>query len=169
MWFMTPVQVLTSSDLQAYLSANHVTAEIIHCDIPTPTVEAAAGAMGTLPERIVKSILFVVREEPVLAIACGTSAIERRAIAALFGVGSKQVKLAPSPLVLELTGYPAGAVPPLGHRRKIPTLIDLRVLAQPEVYAGGGEENALLRIAPVEIQRLTGARAVDLQAASPPG
>ena len=43
----------TSSDLQAYLSARHVTAEIIYCDIPTPTVEAAAEAMGRMiPRRL---------------------------------------------------------------------------------------------------------------------
>ena len=42
------------------------------------------------------------------------------------------------------------------------SLRDRRVLAEPEVYAGGGALDALLRIAPAEIVRVTNAETGDL-------
>jgi prolyl-tRNA editing enzyme YbaK/EbsC (Cys-tRNA(Pro) deacylase) len=72
------------------------------------------------------------------------------------------VRLADAATVEAITGYPVGGVPPLGHPQLLRTLIDRRVLAEPEVYAGGGALNALLRIAPAEIVRWTGAETVDV-------
>ena len=69
--------------------------------------------------------------------------------------------------MLEITGFTAGAVPPFGHLRPIRTLLDLRVLEQETVYAGGGDENALMRLSPKVILHQTGAEVLDL--ISPPG
>lgn len=154
--------MLTPHDVQAYLEANAIVGEIVHLDVPTLTVEAAAQAVGVPPQQIVKSILFLVGEHPVLAITCGLDYIERRAIAGLFGVGRKRVKLATAEEVLRIAGYPAGAMPPFAHQQSLDTLLDQRVLGQPEVYAGGGAENALLRLSPQEILRATQARVLDL-------
>jgi prolyl-tRNA editing enzyme YbaK/EbsC (Cys-tRNA(Pro) deacylase) len=45
--------------------------------------------------------------------------------------------------------------------------MDERVLDRPEVYAGGGAENALVRLAPEDILEATQARVIDLL--NPPG
>ncbi len=154
--------MLTPADLLAYMQAQGVRGEIQQLDVPTPTVEAAAQAVGTSPEQIVKSILFIVDDEPVLAITCGYAYVERRAIAALYGVGRKRVKLATPEVVLQISGYEVGAMPPFGHRQLLPTLLDQRVLGLHEVYAGGGAENALVRLFPEDILRVTGAQVMDL-------
>ena len=148
-----PQTVLNSSDLQAFLDANQIPGELVHCPAPTPTVESAAQVMGVLTDQIVKSILFLVAHRPVLVVACGTGIIDRKPIADRFQVGRKQVKLADAESVVRITGYPAGTVPPFGHRQPLTTILDPRVLAQPFVYAGGGEENALVRLDPAEIRR----------------
>jgi len=154
--------VLTSSDLRNFLEAHAIAGQILFLEVPTLTVQAAAEAVGACPSQIVKSILFVVGEQPILAIACGTDRIERRAIAGLLGVGRKRVKLADADTVLRLAGYEVGAMPPFAHRRPIRTLLDQRVLGQSVVYAGGGAENALLRLSPSEILRITQATVLDL-------
>ncbi len=89
------------ADLQAYVDQHGISGEILYLDDRTPTVEIAARAVGTRPEQIAKSILFLIDEQPVLAITCGIAYVERRAIAALYGVGRKRVKLA-------LPGYRVG-------------------------------------------------------------
>jgi prolyl-tRNA editing enzyme YbaK/EbsC (Cys-tRNA(Pro) deacylase) len=134
----------------------------LHLSVPTPTVEAAAVAVSAMPEQIIKSILFLVNDQPVLAVACGKSAINRRAIAELYGVGKKRVKLAAPEKVLDISGYEVGAMPPFGHCQPLTTLIDPRVLESPAAYAGGGAENALVRLNPQEILRVTGAKILDL-------
>lgn len=157
-----PTTRLGPHELGGYLQAHAVQAEILQLSVPTPTVEAAAQAVNALPEQIIKSILFMVDEQPVLAIACGKSTIGRRAIADLYGVGKKRVRLATPEMVLEISGYEVGAMPPFGHRQPLTTLIDPKVLDSSASYAGGGAENALVRLDPQEILRVTGAKVLDL-------
>jgi prolyl-tRNA editing enzyme YbaK/EbsC (Cys-tRNA(Pro) deacylase) len=154
--------ILNPDDLLSYMAENHIEGELLFLDVPTPTVQAAARAVRADVNQIVKTILFLVRDESVAAIACGTAPVDRRLIARHFGVGLKQVKLARAPQVLQITGYAAGAVPPFGHLHSSRFLLDPRVLLQDTVYAGGGAENALLRLPPQSIQLLTGAEVIDL-------
>ena len=62
--------LLTPSDLQAYMQAQGIPGKILLLETPTPTVEIAAQVVSAQPDQIIKSILFTVDEEPVLAIAC---------------------------------------------------------------------------------------------------
>ena len=151
-------------DVQEYMRTHDVGGEIVHLNVPTPTVETAAQAVGAKADQIIKSILFIIDERPVLAIACGLSNIQRRAIADLYGVGKKRVKLATREMVLEISGYEVGAMPPFGHLQPLTTLMDTQVLDLTDAYAGGGAENALLHINPRDIQRVTGAKVMDLLA-----
>jgi prolyl-tRNA editing enzyme YbaK/EbsC (Cys-tRNA(Pro) deacylase) len=152
----------TSVDLQKYLDDNEINGEIIFLDEATPTVETAASALGTTPDKIVKSVLFTVGSELVLAITRGPRFIERRAIAAHFNVGRKQVKLASPSSVISTTGYPVGTVPPFGYYEPIRVLMDYSVLEPSEIFAGGGAYNALLRIDPRELLSITGVTILDL-------
>jgi len=157
-----PTARLGVDELSNYLQAHAIPGEIMRLSVSTPTVEAAAKAVGTSVDQIIKSILFIVDEQPVLAIACGISNINRRVIAELYGVGKKRVKLASAETVYEISGYEVGAMPPFGHRRPLATLIDLRVLNFTDAYAGGGAENALVHLNPQDILRVTGAKVLDL-------
>lgn len=163
---MTVPDRLGASDLQAYMDQNSIRGEIIRLDQPTPTVPDAARAVGAAPEQIVKTILFQVNGEPALGIAGGTTPIDRRVIAGQYQVGRKQVKIAPPETVLEILGYPVGTVPPFGHRRKLPAMLDQALLGLEEIYGGGGEINALVRMAPAHLAEVTGAVITDLL--SPP-
>lgn len=146
---------LNSHDLKSYLIRLNIPAEIVQCPEPTPTVEDAARVMGVQPNQIVKTILFLISGQPVVVIACGTGNIDRRPLADRFGVGKKQVKLAGAEAVEQLTGYPAGTVPPFGHKQQFITILDPQVLSHHLVYAGGGEENALVAVDPRDIARVT--------------
>lgn len=157
--------MLTPSDVQRFMDVRGIAGEMLHLETPTPTVETAALAVNTSPQQIIKSILFLVNEDKVLAITCGTEVVDRRSIAKVYEVGRKRVKLAPPEVVLEIAGYPVGAMPPFAHNEPIPTLIDPRVLEQPYVYGGGGAENALVRLLPDDILKATQAQIVDLTAA----
>lgn len=159
---MTDSRIFTAADLQTYMDQQGICGEILILDVPTPTVEAAAKALGIQPRQIVKSVLFEVLGEGVLTISCGDQLVERRVIGALYGVSRKRVKLAPAEVVLDLTGYLVGTVPPFGHRDHLRTLLDPRVLEFGEVYAGGGDHNALVRLDPQDILRITQADVIDL-------
>jgi prolyl-tRNA editing enzyme YbaK/EbsC (Cys-tRNA(Pro) deacylase) len=148
------VTLRNDKDLARWIAENSVAAEVVRLPVETPTVQAAAAAVDVPPEAILKSLVFLVAGQPCLVIANGLAKVERARLGAHWGVGKKRIKLAPAEKVLELTGYPVGAVPPFGHRTPSPTLMDPAVLAQPVVYAGGGGIGTLVRLAPQELCRV---------------
>jgi Cys-tRNA(Pro) deacylase len=155
--------MLGAEDLKKFVERQDIAGRVIHLEVPTPTVEAAAEAVGTTPARIVKSLLFVVEGKPVLVIGSGDVRIDKKRLAAHFGVGKRRVKLADHETVEKITGYDVGGVPPFGHRRSADILIDRHVFEQDVIYAGGGSVNALLEISPGELLRVTQATVLDLQ------
>jgi prolyl-tRNA editing enzyme YbaK/EbsC (Cys-tRNA(Pro) deacylase) len=152
----------TPADLADFIAKNAIVAEIVPVAVETPTVPAAAAALGVATSQIIKSLLFLVRDQPVLVIASGETMVDRGILAARFGVGKKQIKLADPETVLRLTGYPAGGVPPFGHPAPLLTLLDRAVLTWDAVYGGGGDDRTLLRVTPGELARVTAAEWVAL-------
>ncbi len=147
--------------LQEFLSSHDIDAEIIVPGADTPTVPAAADALGVRQEQIVKSLVFSDREgQNVVAIVRGTAKVDRRKLSKAAGI--RKPRLASPDVVQEVTGYRAGGTPPIGHREQLDVYIDGAVFDEPVVYAGGGEIDALLRITPATIKDLTDACVVDI-------
>lgn len=153
---------MDSSDLAAFIAANSIAAEIIHTEDHTPTVEAAAQALGVHVEQIAKSILFIADGSPVLVIANGTSRIDYKRLSGCLNLPRKKVKMADAETVLGIAGYIVGSMPPFGHKARLRTLIDSRMFARPEIFAGGGDINAMVRVAPGEIMRVAAGERVEL-------
>jgi prolyl-tRNA editing enzyme YbaK/EbsC (Cys-tRNA(Pro) deacylase) len=143
----------TPADLARYIAEQGIDAQIVPVVEETPTVPLAAAALDVSAGQIVKSLVFEVRDAPLLVIAAGDRLVDKRALAARFGVGKKQVRLADAETVLRLTGYPVGGVPPFGHFTLLPTLIDIGMRRWSVVYAGGGDDHTLLRVTPAELAR----------------
>ena len=141
--------------LVMWLRQQGVDAELLRPGVPMPTVQLAASAIGVPEELIIKSLLFISESgEPVLAIASGSSKVDRHLLADAARLS--RLRLADPATVLALTGFPAGGVAPVGHRTPVPVVMDCSVAAKAFVYGGGGAEDALIRIAPRDIARLTG-------------
>jgi Cys-tRNA(Pro) deacylase len=153
---------MTSSELAAFIATHNITAKIIHMAEHTPTVEMAAQALGVQPEQVGKSILFVANDTPTLVVACGTNRIDYKKLADHLGLSRKRLRIASPEEVFDLAGYAVGAMPPFGHKIQLRTILDARVLTQTNFYAGGGDINAMLHVAPHEIQRVSNAEVVEV-------
>jgi prolyl-tRNA editing enzyme YbaK/EbsC (Cys-tRNA(Pro) deacylase) len=151
-----------AADLAAYIREHAIAAELVILAEETPTVEAAAAAVGVQPEQIGKSILFLVDARPILVIANGTTRLNYKKLADHLGVSRRRIKLATAEQVAGILGYSIGTVPPFGHKQPVPTLLEARVLDQDALYVGGGAINALIRLTTVELQRRTAAEPVSL-------
>ena len=158
--------MLTSRDLQRFIDDNRIAAQILPMAEDTPTVPDAARALRVSQEQIIKSLVFLVElspahdPQPVLVIAYGVRKVDDRLVARHLGVGRKRVKMARPEQALAITGYGVGAMPPFGHRAALRTLLDPGVVAQGEVYGGGGEINAMLCLTTQELVRVTRAEIV---------
>jgi prolyl-tRNA editing enzyme YbaK/EbsC (Cys-tRNA(Pro) deacylase) len=158
----------TPADLNRFIEDHGICAALVMPRHSTPTVSLAAQALSCAEEQIIKSVLFVIKADgdgrPAVVITNGVVPVDYRKLANLFGVSRKRIRLAPAEAVLAATGYPAGGVPPFGYPAAIATYVDRQVMQQSVVYGGGGDEHTLLRIAPAELVRVTGAAIVDVRA-----
>jgi len=148
---------LGPANLQAFLDNHQIDAEIVFPGAPTPTVPAAAQALGVEVDQIVKSVVFLVDDKPFLVYGCGTRRVDPRKLAERLHVNRKKVRLADADQVLEITGYAVGTVPPVGLKTPMPAFMDPAIQRYETVYAGGGGMDALLRIRSAELLRVSGA------------
>ena len=71
----------TATHLQTYIDQNQIQAEMLLLTEDTPPVPDAARVLGVQPEQIIKSLVFLVNQNPILVIANGTNKIDRRKLA----------------------------------------------------------------------------------------
>lgn len=149
---------MDEGNLQRFLDAEGIDAEIIRLGRKTKTVEQAAVALQTSKDKIIKTLTFIDGTgKPVLAIVTGKDAVDPKKLAkAIDTIG---VRMATPTEVKRHSGYSVGGVPPVGHKGKIKTVIDTKVMRKKIVYGGGGSDNSLLRIRPWDIKRLQDAMA----------
>src|SRR6266851_8274723 len=89
----------------------------------TATASDAAAAIGTTVGRIVKSLVFMAGEQPVLVLVSGSNRVDVEKVGRLL---RKPITRPNADLVKTLTGFSIGGVPPLGHAHRLATLIDRR-------------------------------------------
>ncbi|MCA9996642.1 MAG: hypothetical protein KDE56_12875 [Anaerolineales bacterium] len=149
--------MLTSNDLERFIAAQNIAATLVWPGVPTPTVVDAAAALGVAPAQIIKSVLFVADGEPVLVVASGQAKISSKLLADHLGLARRRVRVALGEKVTAVTGYIPGSVPPFGHLQPLATVLEAEVLALTgDIYGGGGDLDALLRLSLAELRRVVG-------------
>lgn len=141
------------------LAALGIQAEITEFAESTRTAEQAAAAVNAVVGQIVKSLVFLAGERPVLALVSGANRVDTQRLAAIAG---GLITRADADLVRQATGYSIGGVPPIGHTASLATYLDRDLLQYEQVWAAAGTPNAVFPIAPDELQRITGAAVADL-------
>lgn len=130
---------------------------------PTPTVPDAARVLNVEEDQVIKSLVFDAPTGPLLVIGAGTARIDQAKLARHLGVARRKLRFVRPDCALEISGYAVGSMPPFGHLRKLPTVLDSSVLRFEELYAGGGDTDAMLRVSLEELRTVTGAAVADLR------
>jgi len=152
---------MSREELENFIRKEGIDARILTFKEHTMTVESAERQLKVAREKIVKTVLFVDEKGvPVLAIVTGDKRVDEAKLAA--ACGAKNLRITRPSSVKHLTGYEAGALPPIGHKRDIKTFIDPKVMVFNKVYGGGGAVNSLLEINPQDIRKLTNAEVADI-------
>lgn len=152
----------TSDNLQGFIERNRIEATILPMAAHTPTVSDAARELGVETDRIIKSLVFMNDGSPLLVITNGLARVDRRKLAAYLGVGRKKVKFASAEQALAITGFVVGSMPPFGHRQRLRTVVDPSVTRWDTIYGGGGDINAMMKLTPRELIRVSGAEVQEL-------
>jgi prolyl-tRNA editing enzyme YbaK/EbsC (Cys-tRNA(Pro) deacylase) len=129
-------------------------------DVPARTCQEAAEALGLQTGQIAKSVIFRRKADDaaVLVVASGDRRVDEKKVAALVG----PIGRADAGFVKAKTGYSIGGVAPVGHVTPPVTLIDRELFRFDEVWAAAGHPNGVFRVAPAELEKLTGAPVADV-------
>ncbi len=133
---------------QKFITDNSLDAELVPFDTLVDhkdhVLEAIKDMNISLDDGI-KTIVFYDQDKPllegnaVIAIVPAMARVDRKKVKELCG---SRIKIAGSDEVLQLTGYPAGGVPPFGFQARV--YIDISLIKKEcYVYAGGGSVYAL--------------------------
>ncbi len=127
----------------------------------TKTAADAAAAIGVDIGQIVKSLIFAVDGEVVLAYVSGANQLDEKKLAAAAG-GAKCARV-DADVVREATGFPIGGVPPFGHTKQLRVFIDPDLLQYDEVWAAAGTWNDVFGIEPHKLLEASGGAVTDLK------
>jgi prolyl-tRNA editing enzyme YbaK/EbsC (Cys-tRNA(Pro) deacylase) len=124
----------TAAKFQSRLHALGLEVEVVMLPDSTRTAPEAAAAVGCEVGQIVKSLVFMRDEEPVMVLCAG----DRRVASERLGLRTARAEDARA-----ATGFAIGGIPPLGHTRPLETLIDTSLRRFATVWCAAGTPHAV--------------------------
>jgi len=139
-------------DLEDYLKRRKVWHRFILKPETVHTADAARVA-GIDLQRVTKNLVSQTDEgEYVLLIVPGDRKVNLKAAANVLGV--KRVRLVPFDQAEEISGYPPGGTPSVGHKTRMKVIVDRSLLRFETIYCGGGSRNKLVELRTTDTLRL---------------
>lgn len=137
-------------------------AEIREFDASTRTSADAAAAIGCSVAQIAKSVVFRAKasNRAVLVVASGVNRVDEKKLNALLG---EKVGKADADFVRAETGFAIGGVAPVGHGGRLAVYIDQDLNQYAEIWAAAGSPNAVFKLTPADLLRLTGGKVAVLK------
>ncbi len=136
-------------------SSHGLTLEVVEYPDGTRTADDAAAAVGCEVGQIVKSLIFEVDGELVLALTSGANRVDTAKLTK--AAGGAKCGRADADQVRAITGYAIGGVPPFGHDNAVRAFFDPALLGHDSVWAAAGTPRHVFPINPADLLRITGA------------
>jgi prolyl-tRNA editing enzyme YbaK/EbsC (Cys-tRNA(Pro) deacylase) len=146
--------------VRAFLHTHGLADGVFEFEQSTKTAQQAADAMGCELGQIVKSLVFVVGDQPVVALVAGDRRGDIAALSALLGGG--EVRFADADTVRAATGYAIGGVSPFDLPAELPVVADASLLRFEVVYPAAGTPSSMVRMRLAELVELSGARVAEI-------
>lgn len=122
--------------------------------------EAVAVALGTIPERVFKTLMAVVDGWHVVAVVPVSERLSTKALAK--ASGGKKASMADAADAERLTGYVSGGISPFGQRRSHRTFVDHTAGIFSTVFVSAGKRGLQVEVSPADLLALTGGESAPL-------
>lgn len=122
-------------------------------EVSSATVELAAQAVGTEPERIAKSLTFLVNEKPVMILCAGDAKISNSKYKGVFHTKAKMLSF---DQVHDMIGHDVGGVCPFGRNEGVAVYLDESLKRFDTVYPACGSASSAVRLSIPELEDLSG-------------
>lgn len=147
-------------DLEKFLKENGLWYRFIEKTETIHTADAAKAA-GIELNRLTKNLVSKTDSgEYVLLIVPGDKKVDLDKAAKILGV--RKVRLVPFDQAEEVSGYPPGGTPSIGHKTPMKIVVDKSLLLHRTVFCGGGSRTKLLELKIEDIVRVGQAIVADI-------
>lgn len=133
----------------AYFKQYHMEDRILVFQESSATVELAAIAAHTEPERIGKTLSFMVEDRPILILMTGDAKVDNRKYKEQFGTKAKM--LTPDE-VSTLIGHNVGGVCPFGIHDGVTVYLDLSLKRFETIFPACGSSNSAIELTIPELE-----------------
>lgn len=143
---------MTIEHVKNYLAQWNRENDIIEFNASTATVQLAAEALGTEPERIAKTLSFRNGEGAQLIVVAGDAKIDNRKFKQHFNRRARMLSFEKVP---ELTGHEVGGVCPFAVPDDVPVYLDISLKRFKTVFPACGTSHSAIEVSVAELETYT--------------
>ena len=145
--------------VRAFMRERNMEDRILEFDVSSATVALAAEAVGCAPERIAKTLSFLVDGGAVLVVAAGDARVDNPKFKAQFHTKAKM--LSPEEVV-NLVGHAVGGVCPFAVNEGVKVYLDESLRRFETVFPACGSANSAIELTLSELEQLSGGEWIDV-------
>ena len=145
--------------VRAFMRERNMEDRILEFDVSSATVALAAEAVGCAPERIAKTLSFLVDGGAVLVVAAGDARVDNPKFKAQFHTKAKM--LSPEEVV-NLVGHTVGGVCPFAVNEGVKVYLDESLRRFETVFPACGSANSAIELTLSELEQLSGGEWIDV-------
>lgn len=135
--------------VKVYLGKYGIEEKIQEFEVSSATVELAAKALHCEPQRIAKTLSFMLEGKAVLIVAAGDVKIDNSKYKARFG---KKAKMLLTDEVETLVGHAVGGVCPFGVNEGVKVYLDVSLKRFETVFPACGSSNSAIELTIQELE-----------------
>ena len=123
---------------------------VIEFETSSATVKLAAAALNCQPERIAKSISFMLKERPIIIVTAGDVKIDNKKFKKVFGTKAKMID---KDSVEELIGHKVGGVCPFAIKDGVEVYLDQSLKRFDTVFPACGSSNSVIELTIEDLEK----------------
>ena len=139
--------------VRAYFAKVGMEDRILEFSVSSATVELAAQAVGCEPQRIAKTLSFMVEEKPILLVAAGDTKIDNPKYKAQFHTKAKMLSFDQAEALI---GHGVGGVCPFAVNEGVTVYLDESLRRFETVFPACGSSNSAIELTIPELERYSG-------------
>ncbi len=122
----------------------------------------ATESLGLPAERVFKTLVAEVDGTLTVGVVPVAGSLDLKALAA--AAGGKKARMADVAAAERATGYVAGGISPLGHRKRLPVVVDSSAQRFDTIFCSGGRRGLEIEVAPADLVALAAAKVAAISA-----
>lgn len=139
--------------VKAYFRQYGMEEKIREFDVSSATVELAAAALQCEPQRIAKTLSFLVAEQAVLVVAAGDAKVDNHKFKEQFATKARML----SPDQVEaMVGHAVGGVCPFAVKEGVAVYLDVSLQRFETVFPACGSANSAIELTIPELEKYSG-------------